>query len=151
MNEKKQQLKEILKLIPVIIFAICYALGGIEHKWIRRFLGPALFAITSYIINRDKKVFYQMPLLMGALCIGYGATQTFLKVLKRFIAGFSAGLTSIVYGKWKLFIANMILCIFASVYFGVVNPFNSARAEELIIGLFYGLLSVYMQKNDRNR
>ena len=149
MNEKKIQIKEIIKLIPVILFAICYAWGGIKHKWIRRFIGPMIFAICSYIINKDKKVFYQTPLLIVVLCIGYGANQLFLKILKRFTVGFLAGLTSIVYKRWKLFVANIVLCIFASIYLGVINPFNSARAEELIIGLFYVLLSVYMQKNNK--
>ena len=37
-EEKKQQLLILIKLVSIIICAFLYAWGGMEYKWLRRFL-----------------------------------------------------------------------------------------------------------------
>ncbi len=145
-KEYKQQFKAFAKLLWVCGFALLYALGGIEHKEIRRFIAPVWLCIGQFIISKDWKVFFQAPLLMFSLSLSYGADTFWTKVGKRAIYGFANGLTAIIHRNWTLLIMNIILITLACVMFGVWNPFNSARAEELAIGFMIGFLSMFMPK-----
>ena len=39
-----------VKLIPSVVFMVCYAIGGRHFKWIRRYLGPILFSASCAIL-----------------------------------------------------------------------------------------------------
>jgi hypothetical protein len=39
-----------LKLIPTLLFAICYIIGGRSWKWVRRYIGPVLFVASCAIL-----------------------------------------------------------------------------------------------------
>lgn len=145
--EYKIQIREILKIICVIIFAVLYALGGIEFKVLRRFIAPIWLSISIFSFSGDWKAFIQAPLLMITLSLGYGAENFFVKLAKRGLYGLANGITSVIYRRWKLFIIHVLLCISLSVAFGVFNPFGSARAEELAIGFIIGWLPIYMVKD----
>lgn len=146
MLEKKIQIEEYLKLIPVIIFACLYAWGGMEYKWLRRFLAPSVLTTGMFIFYRNWRVFLQLPLMIGGLSLGYGGDSLWVKVLRRTLFGTAVGGSAAVHRNWKLFVPHIILCVTSSIYFGIWNPFGSARAEELILGLIYGLLVMYMPK-----
>jgi hypothetical protein len=150
--EYKVQIKEVIKLLWVVGFAILYALGGIEHKWLRRFIGPVWLTSGMFIFSRDWRVFLQAPLLMFGLSLGYGAEAVWLKVIKRFIYGLVNGASSIthLFNKefnkvrfWVMFSLHVFLCSAVVIILGVFNPV-SARAEELIIGFTIGMLPMYM-------
>lgn len=39
-----------LKLIPTIIFFLCYMIGGRRSKWVRRYIGPVLLTLSCAIL-----------------------------------------------------------------------------------------------------
>jgi len=152
MNDKyKIQLREFLKLLCVGGFALLYALGGIEFKWIRRFIAPVWLGGSMFLFYRDWKVFLQTPLLMISLSFGYGGTdQVWLKIWKRGVFGLVNGATALVHRKWKLGLIHLCLCVGVCIAFGVWNPFGSARAEEMGIGFIIGWLPMFMGKEKEN-
>lgn len=145
--EYKLQLRALAKLFWVCGFGFLYAIGGIEHKEIRRFVAPIWLCSGMYLFSKDWKVFLQAPLLMVSLSLGYGADAFWAKIYKRAIFGLANSLTAFVHKNWKILIMHIILSVFACVAFGVFNPFNSARAEELAIGFIIGWLPMYMRKD----
>lgn len=152
-REYKLQLKVFAKLLWVCGFALLYSFGGIEYKWLRRFMAPAVLTSGMFIFSRDWRVFLQAPLLMASLSLGYGAEASWAKIGRRFIYGLANGLTAIthLFNKnfhkrdfWVLFNLNLILCVIICVGLGVFNPMGSARAEELAIGFIIGFLSMFI-------
>lgn len=155
-QEYKLQLRTFLKLLWVCVFALLYALGGIQFKWLRRFVAPAVLTSGMFIFSHDWRVFLQAPLLMLSLSLPYGAENFWLKIGKRFIHGFANGSTAIahLFNKdlhkkdfWVLFNLNLILCVIICVGLGVFNPMGSARAEELAIGFIIGFLSMFIPRD----
>ena len=136
-------------------FALLYALGGIEMKWLRRFVAPAVLTSGMFIFSRDWRVFLQAPFLMATLSLGYGADSFWIKISKRVIYGFANGFTAITHLFDKkfnkrdfliLFNLNLLLCTIVTVVMGVFNPVI-ARAEELIIGFTISFLSIFIVKD----
>lgn len=155
-QEYKLQLKAIAKLLWVCGFALLYAFGGIEHKWLRRLAAPAVLTSGMFVFSRDWRVFLQMPLLMVSLSLGYGAEAFCVKISRRIIYGLANGSTAIAHifnrnfhkrDFWILFNLNLILCVIICVGLGVFNPMGSARAEELAIGFIIGFLSMFIPKD----
>ncbi len=153
--EKKLQFRMFLKLLWVCVFALLYAWGGMEMKWLRRFIAPVWLTSGMFIFSRDWKVFLQSPLLMISLSLGYGADTFWVKVIKRTIYGLLNGMTAITHlfnnktikrDFWVLFILNIIVVTLACILLGVFNPV-AARAEELILGFFIGFLSMFIPKD----
>jgi len=153
-DEYKLQLRMFVKLLWVCGFAFLYALGGIQFKWLRRFIAPAWLTGGMFLFSRDWRVFLQAPLLMAGLSLGYGAENFWPKVIKRFIFGAANGATAITHifdrqfnkrDFWVLFALNIILCVVATVLMGVFNPVP-ARTEELIIGFTIGFISMFMPR-----
>ena len=64
-----------------------YAWGGMELKWLRRFLAPAICCLAMYAFSKDKKALIQMPLMMASLCMGYEAVSQVGRVLRRGLFG----------------------------------------------------------------
>lgn len=96
-KEYKLQFKVFGKLLWVCIFALLYGLGGIEFKFIRRFIAPVWLGGGMYLFSKDWRTLLQVPLLMGSLSLGYGAELFWIKVAKRAIYGFINGLTNITH------------------------------------------------------
>lgn len=158
--EYKLQLRALVKLLWVVGFASLYALGGIEYKFLRRFIAPIWLCSGMFVFSRDWRVFLQAPLLMLTLSLGYGADLLWIKIGRRLLFGFANGFTAIVHGVnfcfrkstrrdfrsfWILFRLHLILCCLVVVILGSQNPVI-ARTEELLIGLIIGLLPMYMIK-----
>ena len=153
-KEKRIQIAIICKLCVIMLCATLYGFGGIESKWLRRFLMPSIAVGCMYLYSRDWRCFIQLPFWMGALSMGYGADSTWLKILRRGIVGLSAGLASsgkfIIDRNWFLLCFQIILLISAYIIFGVWNPFPSARAEETILGMFQVAIPILGTKRKEN-
>ena len=154
-NEYKLQIRAFLKLLCVCGFALLYALGGVEHKELRRYVAPLFLTGCMWLFNRNWKVFLQAPLLMFTLSLGYGADTLWEKIIRRLGYGAANGATSMAQWVskrnsrdfWILFVFHVFLCIITCVVLGVLNPTGSARAEELVMGFIIGFLTIYMPKD----
>jgi len=153
MTEWMQSLVFIHKLLAIVLFAGCYIIGGRRWKWVRRFLGSALFGLCLAGLaywQRSFSYWYLLyPLLLSiALCMGYGGDTTLIKFRRRLTYGTILGLSclpiAILGSAWVLFAIQFILCIVASVIFGVFNPLNSAVDEEGIIAVISIILIPFM-------
>jgi hypothetical protein len=154
-KEYKLQFKVFLKLLWVCGFALLYALGGIEHKWLRRFIAPLWLGIGQFIITKgDWRVLLQMPLLMFSLSLGYGADLFLVKIGRRLVFGFANGFTNIThlfdqnFNKkrfWTLFCLAITITPVICIILGTINPVV-ARSEELLIGFFIGIWGMFIVK-----
>ena len=151
-SEYKLQIKVFIKLLWVCGFALLYGLGGVEYKWLRRFIAPLWLGGGMYLFSRDWRVFLQMPLLMFSLSLGYGAANFWLKVWKRLLFGFANGFTNIThlfdqnFNKkrfWTLFVLAITITPVVYIVLGVINPV-SARAEELLLGFFIAIWPMFI-------
>lgn len=158
MNEKKLQWIEASKILWVVAFAMLYAWGGIEDKWLRRYLAPVVLTIGMFVYSRNWKTLLQAPAMMLTLSFGYGGDSTLWKVLRRGFFGLMNGASSSTFNIIMIFkskpiaesyekvthivltVMQIILLIFVYIGFGVFNPFGSARAEEFIIGALVALI-----------
>ena len=149
--EKKTQIKVILKLLIVVVFASLYAWGGMEMKWLRRFVAPAILCISSFAFSRNWRYLVQMPAMFITLSLGYGADSVLTKILKRFIFGALNGVSSSVVNiwskRWILVGFQIMLLIAAYIVFGVWNPLPSARAEEALLGALIASVSMLSVKD----
>lgn len=153
MSEKKQQIHVLIKLLVVVVCCGLYSWGGIEHKWLRRFLMPLVYTLTMYAYSRDWRCFIQLPLMCLTLSTGYGVNskfarlgrlifkpEIFVKCFARFVYGllngFSFSTYNIICKKPLVWIFGVIMAILGSVYLGVFNP-TTARVEETLICLFF--------------
>lgn len=150
-KEKNIQIKLLIKLIVVVVFAFLYAWGGMEMKWLRRFLAPAILCLSAFGFSRDWRYLLQAPFMMGALCMGYGGDALWYKIFRRGIFGLANGTASsvvnLLYKKWILVIFQIVLITSAFIAFGVYNPLPSARAEETILGAFIALITMISVKD----
>ena len=151
MTEATLQLISSLKVLLVAGFATLYGLGGMSGKWKRRFIAPILYGIGLWGFSTWTQSFALVyllcvPLLFGALSLGYGASDTATKIKKRAIAGLAAALCSLpifwVNAAWTLLFLHILICVATSVVCGVWNQTQSARAEETLIGAAYILVPI---------
>lgn len=150
-NEKKIQIKVLIKLLIAIVFAGLYAWGGMEMKWLRRFVAPAVLCLSMFGFSRNWRCLIQMPAMMITLSFGYGADSLIGKILKRALYGLLNGVSSstanIWLKKWLLVGFQVILITAAYIAFGVWNPFPTARAEESILGVLIPLIPLLSLKD----
>jgi len=149
--EKKEQIETYFKFIIIFIFAGLYAWGGLEFKWLRRFLAPAILCFGMFGFSRDWKCLIQMPFMMATLSLGYGATALWGKILRRGIFGLTNGISSSTYNiikkRWLLIGIQVVLLVGLYIAVGVWNPFLSARAEESFFGLIIPIISILSAEN----
>lgn len=148
-NERKQ-LWRVLEAVGVcVIFAACWAIGGSGdfggHKWIRRFLGPGLFGSWAFIRSGfNWRYLAQMPFMIGASTLPYGADTFGLKVLLRGVFGLANGtaaaLADALSKRWAVVVMIVIINIIVSIGAGVWNQFSNAIAEQFLIGFMIVLL-----------
>lgn len=152
MNEITLQWNYFSRIVALSIFALLYGIGGIRGKWKRRFIAPFILVVLLSIYALLAKVFTfwmwaYYPLLVGALCLGYGADFFFDKVKKRFIFGLAVGIAALpvayVTGQWLLYGLHIFLNVLCSVVLGTQNPIP-ARGEETILGFMIGFLPLFM-------
>lgn len=142
-NERKQLYYIVEAAIVCIIFAALWAIGGSEdfwggQKWIRRFLGSAILCSWSFWRSGwNWRFLIQMPFMMGASTLPYGANDTATKWLLRGIFGAANGAAANVANfwgkKWLIGGFSFVLIIATSIAFGVYNPLP-AMWEQFVIG-----------------
>lgn len=154
-NEQKQTLYFLEAVFVASIFGALYAVGGSEDfggmKWIRRFLAPALFSIWMFLRSKDWRSFCGLPLMIGGLCLPYGAESTAGKLGLRTLFGSVVGIGSTAYsllnGFFKLAFVQIFLCAFVSAILGTFNPFpQNAMAEQGAIGFTFVFLPALILK-----
>ena len=134
MKEKKLQLKVYGRLLIACVFAGLYAWGGIENKWLRRFIAPLIV---------------QMPFQFLSLSVGYGGDELAIKLLRRFLFALSNSISFLPHyfcwkdKKWIASTFHIIILISAYLILGVFNPLP-ARVEETILGLLIILLPLML-------
>lgn len=155
-TEYKTQFKVLGKFLWVVVFAFLYALGGINFKWIRRFIAPVWLGGGMYLFSRDWRTLLQAPLMMFSLSMGYGAETFWAKIGRRLLFGFANGFTNIThlldkgFNKkrfWTLFGLSIVINPVVIAVLGAINPVV-ARAEEMIIGFMIGLWSIFIIKDN---
>ena len=129
-NDKRLQLRLTVAVIAVAVCAVLYSWGGVEAKWLRRFVMPAVFFATAFGLTRNWRVFITAPLAVLGMCLGCGADVLWLKAVKRAYCGVLVG------AGLSQSIAYSVFAMSASVVLGVFNPFP-ARYEEMLLGLVY--------------
>ena len=87
MSERKRQIRLFVGMLIVLVCSGLYAWGGMEMKWLRRFLAPAICGVGCFILSWDWRTLIKTPLLIGASCLGYGADTLSLKIFKRAYVG----------------------------------------------------------------
>jgi len=146
MNEKKQQFIALGKILVAVVFAFLYSWGGMEHKWIRRFVAPTILTLSMFGFSRNWKVFIQLPFMFASLSIGYGGAELMQKIIRRGLYGLANGITSSGYNlirkKWLLAGFQAILLISAYIVFGVFNPLPNARVEEMVLGFLIAFIPI---------
>lgn len=151
MNERKQ-LWFILEAFAVCgIFAALWAIGGSEdfwggQKWIRRFLGVAILNVWAFIRSGlNWRYLVQMPVMMAASTLPYGADDTLTKWLLRGMFGAATGLGANVANLWmKRWLVSgfsFVLIVGSSIAFGVYNPLP-AMWEQFVLGVFISFFVV---------
>ena len=152
-KEKKIQIQVIIKGLILILCSSLYAWSGIEMKWLRRYLAPAIASGTIYYYIRDWRVILQMGMWFGTLSMGYGANLFWEKVAKRALYGSLNGIVGsgmqIIRKEWKIVCFHLSLITSAYILFGVFNPFEHARTEEFFLGLIVFLPILYNEEKDK--
>ena len=136
--------------VPVIGTAILvlgcwfYMWGGRDGKWKRRFIGSLLCSlaiIAETLIFKNFNIFQLLcyPLLIGTFILGYNATTTMKKVIRRSIVVGTSLLVGLIMcltigGKAWLILPVQAIVAFCSVWLAVKNPIP-ASAEEFFVCL----------------
>ena len=153
LSEKKYQIKVCLGLVVVAICSSLYAWGGMEMKFLRRFIAPCIAAGFLAIINKEPLQLIKAPLLGIASSLGYGAgdNEVLLKIAKRAYVGLAFGIgasiTDIIKSIRKsskhLFTVGytFLAIVSAFIIYGVWNPVH-ARVEETILGAIIYLMAI---------
>jgi len=143
MNETGLQFINSLKILAIGGFSLLYGLGGVSGKWKRRMIGPVVYTagIVGFSLWTGSFTFWYLlcvPLLYGALSIGYGGDNNVQKIVKRSRYGLACAVASlpifVAQQAWTLLLLHVIVCVTTSVIAGVWNQTSSARAEETLIG-----------------
>ena len=150
---KKKQFEALYRLLWAVGFAFLYSWGGMEYKWLRRFIAPLWLGGGLYLFSKNWKCLFQVPLMMFSLSMGYGADLFWHKVIRRGLFGLANGITSSAYNiyrkKWILMNIHIILCVSLYIVIGVKNPFLHARTEEMLLGFIIAFVPIMsMEKND---
>lgn len=129
-NDKRLQLRLTIAVLTCAICSCLYSWGGVEFKWLRRFVMPLVFFASAFYLTRDWRTLVTSPLSVLGLCLGYGADNVWMKVLKRWYCGLLCS------ASFSMNIIHVVAATAISIAFGVFNPFP-ARVEEMILGLVY--------------
>lgn len=156
MNEKSQFKDVLIKAGIVILCATLYCLGGAEFgwgKWLRRIAMPIILAGGMFWFSRDWKVLFLGPLVGLGTSLGYGADETWLKIIKRGYCGLILGAGASI-GDWlnkRFIIATLqtVSIVAGMVVLGVWNVLPDARTEEFVIGLLIALPLFSARRNKK--
>lgn len=153
MAETTLQAIAIGKMGVALLYSLCYGLGGMWRKWIRRFLGPlgiflpALIVLSLLNNSFSFWVLVSPFLFCAAAHLGYSDNDG-TGPYKRLIAGaaYAVAALPIAVAKqvWLLFYIHSALCIGFMYFLGTRNPMRNARDEEVLIGFMSIVTPIYM-------
>lgn len=143
MNEELLVWLVPIRLFAVIVYCLAYVISGRGGpKWIRRWLGPALFALLCWIVAMFLKasLIGLTPLLAIPVVLSFGYSNNDGKGwIRRLIYGLSFGVIglvmSFIYWCWPLGMIHMIICVMASMVLGLLNPIEAVNEEAMISSL----------------
>jgi hypothetical protein len=153
MNENTLQWIQGIKILTIGVFAMLYGFGGVSGKWKRRFIAPSLYVaglcgVSLWTNTFNAWYLLSAPLFFGGLSLGYGASQTSEKIKKRAIAGSACACATLpvflVNQVYDLLAVHILVCVLVSVVAGTWNKTSSARAEETLIGMTYGVIPMFI-------
>lgn len=144
----------VFGLIGLSVSAFFYQWGGRSRKWIRRWIGALVFALTVILMSlkMGKFSYYQLliiPMLIGSYHLGYGGTDNLLsKIIRRSIYAIAVCSSGVIMAltiggsAWALLIVHYGVGLW-SIYLGVRNPIQAAGEEVLICALLNIVLLFY--------
>ena len=141
-NEWHLDVASALKMLLISTFATCYIIGGRSHKWIRRFLGGALFSTGCLLAFAWDGVFHWwlcLPLFsyIPALTLGYSDKKS--RVLYGVVLGGLGLIVGIMNHVPSMAGMQAVMAVSASVILGLKNPTHAVYEECMI-----AVLSVVM-------
>lgn len=149
-SEKQIQYQVYIKGAIILICAGLYAWGGLEDKWLRRYLAPAFGVGTVCLLTENWRHIWKAPVIMLASSLGYGASEFWMKVLMRLKVGACHAMASLTnYHKWPVIAASFLVIPAVFILFGVFNPFH-ARTEEFFLGLIIYTFALLPIEEDYN-
>lgn len=127
------------------VFVLCYRYGGWKAKIVRRFVG-GLFLPASLIGLAYYTGQFRWLMLGGLvsyplwLSLGYGGETTATKLWRRTVYGLGAGLAAGPFlaanGLWSIWVFHSLLCLSASIFYGLINPLSAVGEEGTLAGVF---------------
>lgn len=140
-------------IIGLALGCLFYMIGGRSGKWVRRFIGSLIIALTvnleAYLLGGwHWALTLVYPALILGFCQGYGADSTKAKIMRRAIYALtvmSAGVVcACVFGgaAWLIFVLHLCIGIW-SIWLGVLNPVQAAAEETFICLLLNAALIMY--------
>ena len=153
MSETTLQWLIIPKVVLIGIFAFLYSYGGMVHKGFRRYLAPLCLLAGIIFCGAFAGTFkwaslLSVPLLIGALHLGYGGESLWVKIFKRFYCGLAVAVAFLPLafssGLWGLYFLHIAVCVSFSVILGAFNIARNAREEESLIGLGYIAIPMFI-------
>jgi len=158
-GERKQLWFVVEALTVCVLFGALWSMGGSDdfwggQKWIRRFLGPFLFSIWAFIRSGfDWRYLVQMPFMMGAATLPYGADTLGAKWLLRGVFGSANGvavsITDFMRKRFSVVILVILVNIIVSIGAGVYNQFSNAMAEQALIGFMIVVFPALSLRNKK--
>lgn len=154
MNEYNLQLIASLKIMWVAIFSYLYGLGGINNKWIRRYVGSAwmmlgIFGFSTWCSTWNVWYLLFFPLCIGGLSNGYGGVDKVIdKIRRRAIYGLFLSCSAIPLVAFShayiLFAFGCFITVLSSILLGVWNPTRNARNEETLIASLCFIITLFL-------
>ena len=137
--------------LGLVLSSFLYSWGGRAGKWKRRFIASFVLAATVNVACVLRGIWSPWmiavwPLLSLAYSLGYGAEDTWYKIVRRSIYAsavlMSGLLMAVLIGgnAWWVFIPHVV-CGGLTVYLGIKNPLPAA-VEEFMISMSLGLFLI---------
>jgi hypothetical protein len=149
MNEKQQFRDVLIKVALVVLCATLYCLGGADFgpgKWVRRFGMPLVLSGSIFWFSRDWRAIITLPMTILGTSLGYGADETFLKIVKRLYCGVALGVGSsmadLLNKRFLIAVFQAITVTATMIVLGVWNVLPNARIEEFCIGFVICLFPI---------
>lgn len=137
MNEWTLVWLTIPRILILLVFVLCYVIGGRQWKPMRRIVGGIFLSASVILLSITLHSFRwwflsSLAAYPIALSLGYGGNNTTTKFLRRLLYGSVLGAVSFIYGNIELAIYQTVIAVIASVWLGIRNPVPAVNEEALI-------------------
>lgn len=153
MNEYLTLWQAGISMLGVTIGSVLYGFGGLQKKWVRRWLGSFIIACCVNGICLWRGIWSPLyllvyPFLGAAWTLPYGADSLFPKIIKRTLFALASCACGLIFcfvlggNAWFVLIPHVGIGLW-SVYLGVKNPIESAAEQFFICVLLTMGLMMY--------